>query len=160
MDELSLTAGVRVDGFDARSGAETGALDTKWAVSPRIALSTELHNATVVASFGRFAQAPDFQYLVDAAFDDIRVGGRRNMQALCLDVTLFARDWGFALEDIRVPVHLWYGDADIIVPLHHGEHMAKQIPGATLRVRPGEGHLGGLGASREIFEALLAHWPA
>jgi len=92
--------------------------------------------------------------------DDIQIGGRKNMQALCLDVTLFSRPWGFGLGDIRVPVHLWYGDADVIVPLHHGEHMAQRIPGSTLRVRPGEGHLGGLGASREIFEALLSHWPA
>ncbi len=92
--------------------------------------------------------------------EDIQLGGRRNMQALCLDVILFGRTWGFALGDIRVPVHLWYGDADVIVPVRHGEHLAARIPGATLRIRPGEGHLGGLGASREIFEALLAHWPA
>jgi pimeloyl-ACP methyl ester carboxylesterase len=91
--------------------------------------------------------------------EDIQLGARRNMQALCLDVIMFGRPWGFALGDIRVPVHLWYGDADVIVPVHHGEHLAKRIPGATLRIRPDEGHLGGLGASREMFEVLLAHWP-
>jgi pimeloyl-ACP methyl ester carboxylesterase len=91
--------------------------------------------------------------------EDIMLGSRRNMQALCLDVTMFGRPWGFALADLRVPVHLWYGDADVIVPVHHGEHLAERIPNATLRIRPGEGHLGGLGASREMFEALLSHWP-
>jgi pimeloyl-ACP methyl ester carboxylesterase len=89
----------------------------------------------------------------------IQLGARRNMQALCLDVIMFGRPWGFALGDIQVPVHLWYGDADVIVPVHHGEHLAARIPNATLRIRPDEGHLGGLGASREMFEALLAHWP-
>jgi pimeloyl-ACP methyl ester carboxylesterase len=91
--------------------------------------------------------------------EDLMLGARRGMQALCLDVVLFGRHWGFALSGIEVPVHLWYGDADVIVPVEHGEHIATRIPKAELRIRPGEGHLGGLGASREIFEALLAHWP-
>jgi pimeloyl-ACP methyl ester carboxylesterase len=87
--------------------------------------------------------------------EDLILGARRNMQALCLDVVMFGRDWGFALGDIEVPVHLFYGDADVIVPVSHGEHLAQRIPGAKLSIRPGEGHLGGLGASREIFSAIF-----
>jgi pimeloyl-ACP methyl ester carboxylesterase len=91
--------------------------------------------------------------------EDLILGARRHMQAICLDVALFGRHWGFAVGDIEVPVHLWYGDSDTIVPVHHGEHLAGRIPGARLRIRPGEGHLGGLAASHEVFEAILAHWP-
>jgi pimeloyl-ACP methyl ester carboxylesterase len=91
--------------------------------------------------------------------EDLLLGGRRRMQAIFLDVAMFGRPWGFALEDIEVPVHLWYGDSDTIVPVHHGVHLSKRIPGAELRIRPGEGHLGGLGASHEVFEAILGHWP-
>ncbi|MFQ5550540.1 MAG: TonB-dependent receptor domain-containing protein [Gemmatimonadales bacterium] len=76
VEELSLTAGIRVDGFNSRGGLESGSLKSQWAVSPRFALSTELRGATVVASMGRFAQAPDFQFLVDAAFDDTTRTGR------------------------------------------------------------------------------------
>lgn len=76
IEDLAFTAGLRVDAFNARSGAEMGELDTKLAVSPRFALSTVLEGATVVVSFGRFAQAPDFQFLVDAAFDDTLRTGR------------------------------------------------------------------------------------
>ena len=92
--------------------------------------------------------------------DDLIRGSRTNMQALFLDAALFGRHWGFALGDIRVPVHLWYGDADNIVPVEHGHHMASRIPKAVLRVRPDEGHLGGLGASDEILDAVLAEWEA
>jgi outer membrane receptor protein involved in Fe transport len=46
------------------------------ALSPRIAVSTVLKGATFVASFGKFQQAPDYQYLVDAAFDDTLRTGR------------------------------------------------------------------------------------
>jgi pimeloyl-ACP methyl ester carboxylesterase len=56
---------------------------------------------------------------------------------------------------VRVRVHLFYGDADNIVPLEHGEHLARILPSAKLYIRPEEGHLGGLGATREIFAALL-----
>jgi pimeloyl-ACP methyl ester carboxylesterase len=114
--------------------------------------------------FARQMPSGDQRVFEDAAVrrmfvEDILLGSRRNMQAICLDVVLFGRHWGFELADIDVPVHLWYGDADIIVPLHHGEHLAERIPGAQLRVRPGEGHLGGLGASREVFDAIFGHWP-
>jgi pimeloyl-ACP methyl ester carboxylesterase len=90
--------------------------------------------------------------------EDILTGSRRHMQAFLMDAILFGRPWGFSLGGIRVPVHMWYGDADVIVPISHGEHMAARIPHAVLRIRPEEGHLGGLGASDEIFEALLGHW--
>ncbi|HET7040302.1 MAG TPA: TonB-dependent receptor [Gemmatimonadales bacterium] len=75
-NDLSFTLGLRADLFDAR-GAGTAVLgETKLAVSPRLGVSTALGRATVVASVGRFAQAPDFQYLVDAAFDDTLRTGR------------------------------------------------------------------------------------
>jgi pimeloyl-ACP methyl ester carboxylesterase len=91
--------------------------------------------------------------------EDIVVGSRHRMEAVLLDAQLFAREWGFSLSELRVPVRLRYGDADVIVPLTHGLHLAERIPGAEISVHPGEGHLGGLGASREIFDAVLAAWP-
>lgn len=92
--------------------------------------------------------------------DDILLASREQMQAMLHDVSVFARDWGFLLGEIHTPVYLLYGDADNIVPIEHGEHMARRLPNAEFRVRPGEGHLGGLGASEEIFNDLLSHWPA
>jgi hypothetical protein len=44
------------------------------------------------------------------------------------------------------------------LPLHHGEDIARRLPRAVFNVRPDEGHLGGLGASHEILDALLAEW--
>ncbi len=87
--------------------------------------------------------------------DDLIHGSRSWMEALILDGALFGRPWGFELRNVRVPVHLFYGDADNIVPLAHGEHMARILPHSRLDVRSEEGHLGGLGATHEIFDALL-----
>ena len=120
----------------------------------------------VIHGFARVMMAPgDQRVFADPAMhamfkQDLLLGGRRQMQAIFLDVALFARHWGFELGDLAVPVHLWAGDADTIVPLHHGEHLARRIPGARLRVRPEEGHLGCLGgAAAEVFDAILGHWP-
>lgn len=77
MSDLTLSLGLRADAYDARApraAGETGG--TKFALGPRLAVSTSLSAATVIASVGRFAQAPDFQYLVDAAFDDTLRTGR------------------------------------------------------------------------------------
>ena len=87
--------------------------------------------------------------------EDIILGSRTNMEAFLHDIALFGRPWGFEVRNVRVPVHLFYGDADNIVPLQHGEHLARILPNARLVIRPEEGHLGGLGATHEIFEALL-----
>ena len=92
--------------------------------------------------------------------DDILNGTEHNNEAIFLDARLFGRDWGFELSGIRTPVHLWYGDSDSIVPIEHGEHMASRIAGSVFNVRPEEGHLGGLGASDVIFDALLGEWDA
>jgi pimeloyl-ACP methyl ester carboxylesterase len=57
------------------------------------------------------------------------------------DYRIYGEPWGFDLAEIRVPVTLWNGDADSLVPLRHAQLLAERIPGATLEVVPGAGHL-------------------
>jgi pimeloyl-ACP methyl ester carboxylesterase len=91
--------------------------------------------------------------------DDIVRGTRRQAHAPVLDLVLFTRDWGFAVCDIIVPIRLWQGDADHIVPMAHAEHLASLIPNVELKIRRGESHLGALDAAEEIFGKLLELWP-
>ncbi len=76
IEDVAVTAGVRYDRFDAGSSLPGEARGAQSAVSPRFAVSTVLSGATVVVSYGRFSQAPDYQFLVDAAFDDTTRTGR------------------------------------------------------------------------------------
>ena len=92
--------------------------------------------------------------------DDLLTGGRPGLRAPVLDVVLFGRDWGFSLADVTIPIHWWHGDSDHIVPLSHGQHVVDRLPDARLYVRPGESHLGTLGAAEEILGTLLATWDA
>jgi len=73
--------------------------------------------------------------------EDARRASATTAQATAQDFTLFVRDWGFRLQDIAVPVHVWHGDMDKNVPFAQGEFLARQIPGAEFHPCPGEGHL-------------------
>jgi pimeloyl-ACP methyl ester carboxylesterase len=93
---------------------------------------------------------------IEAMFlDDLMKNSRRRLGAPVDDLILFLRPWGFSVRDITVPVRWWHGDADQIVPYAHGQHMVSLIPDAQLYTRPGESHLGGLGAAEEVLTTLL-----
>ncbi len=92
--------------------------------------------------------------------DDLLGGSRRGLRAPIYDIMLFTRPWGFSVRDVQVPVRWWHGDSDNIVPLAHGQHIVPLIPDSELYVRPGESHLGGLGAAEEVLDTLLALWDA
>lgn len=66
--------------------------------------------------------------------------------------TLMARPWGFALEDIQVPLTIWQGDQDTNVPLAMGEYLAQHIPGSQYRILANEGHMSSL---TNHFEEIL-----
>jgi pimeloyl-ACP methyl ester carboxylesterase len=59
------------------------------------------------------------------------------------DDLAFVRDWGVSLAELgsAVPVSIWQGDQDAMVPFAHGRWLASQIPLARAHLLSGEGHL-------------------
>jgi len=57
------------------------------------------------------------------------------------DDRAFLTPWGFDPTTISVPVAIWYGDQDLMVPPTHGEWMASHLPTATSLHLPNEGHI-------------------
>jgi pimeloyl-ACP methyl ester carboxylesterase len=98
---------------------------------------------------------PEFKAMF---LDDLLTGSRTQLSAPLSDVLAFSRSWGFDLADVKVPVRWWHGDDDNIVPLEHGRHVVARLPDATLRVLPGQSHLGGLGVAEEILTTVLDVW--
>lgn len=73
------------------------------------------------------------------------------------DDRAFLQPWGFDLNDIAIPVAVWQGDLDLMVPAAHGRWLAAHIPGAVAHVAAGDGHVSLLTAHRAtIVLDLLA----
>jgi pimeloyl-ACP methyl ester carboxylesterase len=70
------------------------------------------------------------------------------------DYAAIAGPWGFDVETIATPMEIFHGDADTMVPLRHGEELAKRVPHAGLTVWPGAGHLGTITHVEDILDAL------
>lgn len=63
------------------------------------------------------------------------------------------RPWGFAPEDLDVPVDVWTGTQDQLLNSSWPHRLAERIPHATLNIRDG-GHFMAHRHYREIFESL------
>ena len=72
------------------------------------------------------------------------------------DDLAFVRSWGFDLGAIDVPVTIWQGDEDRMVPLAHGEWLADHLSGATWRREPGHGHISVWRHADTVVAELLA----
>ena len=81
---------------------------------------------------------------------------RQGSRGVARDYYVYGAPWGFDPGAIRAPVKIWHGDDDLFVPLSHGQRLAERIPGATLHVYEGLGHL----APMEIADDLLAELSA
>ena len=90
--------------------------------------------------------------------DDLLNGSRKQLAAPFADVVVFARDWGFRLDEVKVPIRWWHGDRDHIVPFEHGQHVVSRLPDAQLTHLPGESHLAGLGRAEEILGTMVELW--
>jgi len=79
---------------------------------------------------------------VKRAFEHMFLGAfEQGTRAATYDLALLARPWDFSLGEIKMPVHIWHGEADTFVPVKHAHILAEAIPDACARFFPNEGHL-------------------
>lgn len=80
---------------------------------------------------------------------------RHGLQAFAWDARLITRPWGFSLDEIKAPVHLWHGTVDNSTSIAMARYMAQKIPNGKLTVCDGEGHMLLIPRWEEILNTLI-----
>ena len=91
---------------------------------------------------------PEIRDMLD---ESMKVGCGESIDGFIDDDLSTVAPWGFDASAITVPVAVWYGVSDTLVPPGHGEWLARTLPGATV-VRLDGGHF----ASYDRLGELLA----
>jgi pimeloyl-ACP methyl ester carboxylesterase len=78
---------------------------------------------------------------------------RNGPYGLAEDWRLMATPSGLNYASVECPVHLWHGDSDGLVPLHHAEYVTKLVPKAELEVLPRVGHFHDTELWRDVLRA-------
>lgn len=71
----------------------------------------------------------------------VREATRQGTRGAFWESLLTVTEYGFQLQDIKVPVHIWHGEADKNIPVEMARAMAAAIPNSEARFYPQEGHL-------------------
>jgi pimeloyl-ACP methyl ester carboxylesterase len=74
-------------------------------------------------------------------YESITHGVRSGVAGWVDDDYAFLAPWGFDVGAIAVPVLVWQGQEDLMVPAAHGDWLQRHVRGAEGGILPGEGHL-------------------
>jgi pimeloyl-ACP methyl ester carboxylesterase len=88
----------------------------------------------------------------------LREGLRAGVEGPLQDLRLYCGPWDLPLAEIDVPVIMWQGSEDSIVPPDAAYHLAGVLPNCTLEVIEGVGHYWIFGQFHRVLDAVLAAW--
>jgi pimeloyl-ACP methyl ester carboxylesterase len=142
---LDVMAGMAPENVEEFGLATTGA----EALTPFLETAAEelrtIEPAGVVEAFGGLVPEVDQLVLTGAVAehyaDSFHKAFETGIGGWLDDDLAFVRPWGFDLTDITVPVSIWQGEQDLMVPLAHGQWLAAHVPGATVHLSAEHGHL-------------------
>jgi fermentation-respiration switch protein FrsA (DUF1100 family) len=80
----------------------------------------------------------------------------RGARGVIDDYRAIGQPWGIDVTSVSVPVKVFQGDDDPMVPPRHSQELASRVRGAELVMWPGEGHLATITHVDEILDWLAA----
>lgn len=108
----------------------------------------ELKNVTgsgLREAFGGLVGKADKEVLSGDFAEEMAAGMRRALShgfdGWIDDDLAFVQEWGFDLGEINIPVQVWQGDDDFMVPHSHSNWLASKIPTSELKFVPENGHI-------------------
>jgi pimeloyl-ACP methyl ester carboxylesterase len=114
-------------------------------IAEQVAGLGDVTRESLIAMFGSLLPPPDLAVMT-GEFADVMVAGMRKAFEVGIDGWVdddlaFTQPWGFDLAAITVPVTVWQGAQDKMVPFAHGQWLAANVGSATARLFEEHGHL-------------------
>ena len=94
----------------------------------------------------RIFSQPELMEMMVSIVEELQCSG---WEGYAEELCVLARSWGFTLKDISVPVEIWWGDADNMIPRQIARDMTEIIPQSSLNIVPNAGHY-----------VIFSHWQA
>lgn len=165
VEGLDFLGGMGEQNIDEFAAALDGETALRRALEAEAVGLAQAQAADVVAGMSTLLPGVDramFEGEIGAGFGEdlaasFREALRGGVDGWLDDDLAFTRPWGFDLDALAVPVFLWQGDLDLMVPFTHGAWLASRIPGVTAHLVPGEGHLSiSVGAIDQMLAELAS----
>ncbi|HUJ06883.1 MAG TPA: alpha/beta hydrolase [Streptosporangiaceae bacterium] len=144
-DGLDWLAGMAAENVAEFGAAERGEAELTALLSAAAEVMAAVTGEQVAAELGGLVTAADRNALTGEFADYLAALFRSALSTGIAgwrdDDLAFTADWGFDPGQITVPVAVWQGDQDAMVPFAHGQWLADRIPGARAHLLSGDGHL-------------------
>jgi pimeloyl-ACP methyl ester carboxylesterase len=142
---LDWYAGMGPENLEEFGAAAQGEAALREFLEPLRPQYTAITGPEVATAFGGLVDAPDRAVLTGEFAEHVAATFREAMRigvdGWLDDDLAFSRHWGFELADVQVPVSLWQGEDDRMVPYAHGEFLAQRLANVRAHLLAGEGHL-------------------
>lgn len=142
---LDWTAGMGPENIRDFEASLSGRAALEPLIEEQVAEMARGTAANLAEMFGELVDEVDARALTGEVADYLarsnRRASRQGAVGLLEDNLTIVEPWGFDLAEIRVPVSIWQGSHDLMVPPAHGRWLAAHVPGARVHLFDEEGHI-------------------
>jgi pimeloyl-ACP methyl ester carboxylesterase len=160
--DFDWTAGMGPENVEEFALAQRGGLEYESHIAMYGDAFATATKDNVVELFGGLLSEPDKAvFETEATREDfaasLRQGFEFGWRGFFDDDQAMMKEWGFDPAAITVPVSVWFGDQDLMVPRTHGEWLVDNLPTASKHFFPGDGHVSMVSSHLdELFAAIDA----
>lgn len=144
-DGLDWLAGMGEDNVHEFGAAVAGVEDLTAFLDEAAGFMKDITGEQVAEGMASLLPAADLDYLnagyAEAMAAELRWSIAHGIDGWRDDDLAFCTPWGFDVTSISVPVQVWQGTADLMVPANHGRWLADHLPNADIHLIEGAGHL-------------------
>lgn len=150
-DSLDWTDGMMADNV---AEAEAAARGGPAAVAEHLAHYHTLTMPELPANEQAILNRPEVKHMLATAYAEAIRPGLAG--AIDDSVALFGSPWGFDPAEVTVPVRMWHGEQDGVVPFSHARWLAARVPSAELLAQASIGHVGHFDAQPAMLAWLVS----